>query len=196
MLARPIQSVVGRNVTQRHLCVQLFTIFFFEMIAVIISAAAIYYTERGVWCDHLNNMCDGTAMLSTGPGWYAIPGTYPGATFSVGCTSAAGMCRRKSQFENVLVAAYWCVTTVTTTGYGDYVPETVGGKVIAFTTMVRGRPTRVHRAPIGSPQSPERPWRMQVLGLVALALPITVLSENFAHVYQRQELLKCVTPTP
>jgi voltage-gated potassium channel len=48
------------------------------------------------------------------------------------------------------------ITTMTTTGYGDLVPHTVVGKLFACATMI--------------------------LGLVILALPITVISENFTQV--------------
>ncbi|KAJ1470399.1 hypothetical protein T484DRAFT_1847914, partial [Baffinella frigidus] len=87
-------------------------------------------------------------------------------------------------YHSVLISAYWCVTTVTTTGYGDYTPLTVGGKFIASATMVLGLVAL--NLPITIPSENFA----HVLGLVALALPITILSENFAHVYQRQELAK------
>lgn len=55
--------------------------------------------------------------------------------------------------------------TMTTTGYGDpLVPRTVLGRLVGCVTML--------------------------LGLVLLALPITVISENFAQEYQTVELAK------
>jgi len=50
---------------------------------------------------------------------------------------------------------------MTTTGYGDAFPQTALGKLLGCLTMLSG--------------------------LVVLALPITVISENFAHAYQSQE---------
>ena len=51
---------------------------------------------------------------------------------------------------------------MTTTGYGDVYPQTALGRLLGCLTMLSG--------------------------LVVLALPITVISENFAHEYQSQEL--------
>ena len=65
---------------------------------------------------------------------------------------------------SIPAAAYWCVQTITTTGYGDINTETIIGKCVAVATML--------------------------MGLVMLALPITIISENFALEYQRKELLR------
>jgi hypothetical protein len=43
------------------------------------------------------------------------------------------------RYNSIFISAYWCVTTITTTGYGDYTPVTIGGKFVAFATMVNSR---------------------------------------------------------
>lgn len=41
-------------------------------------------------------------------------------------------------FSNVGLGIWWAITTVTTVGYGDVVPHTVGGRVIAAALMLVG----------------------------------------------------------
>jgi voltage-gated potassium channel len=40
-----------------------------------------------------------------------------------------------NSFQSIGDAAWWAATTVTTIGYGDVVPETIGGRVIAVFVM-------------------------------------------------------------
>jgi voltage-gated potassium channel len=42
------------------------------------------------------------------------------------------------EFSNVGVGIWWAVTTITTVGYGDVVPQTVGGRLIAGALMFVG----------------------------------------------------------
>ena len=42
------------------------------------------------------------------------------------------------KFPNVGLGIWWAITTVTTVGYGDVVPDTVGGRVIAAALMFVG----------------------------------------------------------
>mmetsp|Transcript_6647 Transcript_6647/g.15251 ORF Transcript_6647/g.15251 Transcript_6647/m.15251 type:complete len:571 (-) Transcript_6647:82-1794(-) len=131
---------------------------FFVSIAVTLFSSAMYYAERGVWCDQYNNMCGGSAQ--DGKGWYAIPHTYDGATFSQGCQGHS-WCRDKSQFNSIFISGYWCLTTVTTTGYGDIYPSSFGGKLLGYFIMFTGP--------------------------IILALPITVISTTFAEAYEDEE---------
>lgn len=41
-------------------------------------------------------------------------------------------------FKSLGLAYWWAVTTVTTVGYGDVVPETPGGRVVAAMLMLTG----------------------------------------------------------
>src|SRR6185436_5586945 len=45
---------------------------------------------------------------------------------------------QKDLFGNIPAALWWAVVTLTTTGYGDVVPHTVGGKMVGSVVMVSG----------------------------------------------------------
>jgi voltage-gated potassium channel Kch len=44
----------------------------------------------------------------------------------------------KRFFTSIPTAMWWCMVTLTTTGYGDMFPLTFGGRVIASMTMLMG----------------------------------------------------------
>ena len=44
----------------------------------------------------------------------------------------------KQFYSSIPTAMWWCIVTLTTTGYGDMYPVTVGGRIIAAFTMLMG----------------------------------------------------------
>eukprot|EP00929_Paragymnodinium_shiwhaense_P037451 TRINITY_DN19953_c1_g1_i1.p1 TRINITY_DN19953_c1_g1~~TRINITY_DN19953_c1_g1_i1.p1 ORF type:complete len:879 (+),score=155.89 TRINITY_DN19953_c1_g1_i1:159-2795(+) len=62
-------------------------------------------------------------------------------------------------FRSIPYAAWWVCVTTTTVGYGDYAPTTLPGKVIGVATFY--------------------------VGIIFLALPISVLGSNFEIVYEK-----------
>jgi voltage-gated potassium channel len=44
----------------------------------------------------------------------------------------------RDDFPSLGVAAWWAMQTVTTVGYGDYVPQSTGGRIIGAFVMVGG----------------------------------------------------------
>jgi voltage-gated potassium channel len=62
--------------------------------------------------------------------------------------------REGSRFESIPASIYWAIVTVTTVGYGDIVPATVAGKMLASFIMLTGFailavPTGIVAAEIG-----------------------------------------------
>jgi len=67
------------------------------------------------------------------------------------------------KFGSIPQAMYWSIITLTTVGYGDVYPATVGGKVVAGVTAV--------------------------LGLVMLSLPVGIIATSFAEVIHRRDFV-------
>lgn len=66
-----------------------------------------------------------------------------------------------SQFTSIPATFWWCVVTLTTVGYGDVVPVTVPGRLVAVATMLAG--------------------------VLTIALPVSILGSNFQVEYDKQE---------
>jgi len=62
-----------------------------------------------------------SAVVLAGALMHAIEGTVPG-----------------TKFASIPDGMWWAMVTMTTVGYGDYVPATVGGKIVASFTMLAG----------------------------------------------------------
>lgn len=71
---------------------------------------------------------------------------------------------QKQLFGSIPAALWWAVVTLTTTGYGDVVPQTVGGKMVGSVVMVSG--------------------------IVVLALMTGILATGFAEEERRREYLR------
>ncbi len=67
------------------------------------------------------------------------------------------------KFGSIPEAMYWSIITLTTVGYGDVHPVTVGGKMVAGCTAV--------------------------LGLVMLSLPVGIIATSFAEVIHRRDFV-------
>lgn len=105
-------------------------------VGVLVSSAFLYNLEQGQW--------------DAKKGCYARKGE----VFFSGC----------SPFESVPISAWWAITTMTTVGYGDAYPLTLGGRIAAGFTMV--------------------------CGLLTVAIPTTVLGVEFALAYKQQLIEK------
>jgi voltage-gated potassium channel len=72
--------------------------------------------------------------------------------------------QQPKEFGSIPDALWWAVVTLTTTGYGDVVPHTVGGKMVGSVVMVSG--------------------------IVVLALMTGILATGFAEEERRREYLR------
>ncbi|CAE8741163.1 unnamed protein product [Polarella glacialis] len=72
-----------------------------------------------------------------------------------------------SPFTSIPASFWWSITTLTTVGYGDLVPTSTSGKFVAGATMV--------------------------MGILCVAMPICVISENFAQSMQDYSEAKRLT---
>jgi len=66
-----------------------------------------------------------------------------------------------SQFPSIPATFWWCVVTLTTVGYGDVVPVTLQGKLVAVLTMLAG--------------------------VLTIALPVSILGSNFQLEFEKLE---------
>ena len=80
------------------------------LILTVLTSTGIYYIERGTF--------DSAQGL-----WLR---TRPDGSFEI------------SPYQSIIHACWWSVTTLTTTGYGDFVPVTLWGRVFAGFTMLCG----------------------------------------------------------
>ena len=70
----------------------------------------------------------------------------------------------EAEFNSVLRSMWWCLATLTTVGYGDEGPSTAAGKAVGSVTMI--------------------------LGILIIALPVSVLGANFQEEYERYDKQK------
>ena len=70
----------------------------------------------------------------------------------------------RTPFQSIIHTFWWTVVTLCTVGYGDDVPRTTAGKIVASMCMI--------------------------CGILVLAFPITLLSASFAQVYDMSQAKK------
>ena len=65
------------------------------------------------------------------------------------------------QFNSIMQGCWWSIVTITTVGYGEVVPVTPGGKVVGSVVLT--------------------------IGIVFLALPMTIIVSKFSSVYEKEK---------
>ena len=77
---------------------------------------------------------------------------------------------QNESFDSILTGIYWAVVTITTVGYGDVVPVTVGGRFLAVLVML--------------------------LGYSVIAVPTGIVAGETIKEYKRPKLLQNQEPEP
>lgn len=75
--------------------------------------------------------------------------------------------RHESPFVSIFSGCYWLIQTATTVGFGDFFPTTIAGRIIAVVAMM--------------------------LSLAVVALPVTVIADNFTVYLREYEMGKKVS---
>ena len=115
-------------------------IYFIALFSVImISSTLMYYAEGNLYSPE--NMAIGQAALDAQLKANPLPEGSPpeAAIFSpVDPVSGNTITADKRFFTSIPASMWWCIVTLTTTGYGDMYPVTFWGRVIAGSTMLMG----------------------------------------------------------
>jgi voltage-gated potassium channel len=109
---------------------KIYMIIFFAVF--MISSTSMYYVEGALYSE--DAMLSGQAALDA-----ATPVGEQRAVFiPTDPISGAAITEDKRFFTSIPAAMWWCMVTMTTTGYGDMYPVTVGGRMVACFTMLCG----------------------------------------------------------
>lgn len=138
---------------------------FMLSIVVVVFSAFVFFFEQG---EKMNLPVGGIWINNTNYG-----GSWNNETYFVEnsiCTASrqaladnAHVCYQRTKFVSIPGSAWWTLVTMMTVGYGDMIPITIPGKLIATVAMLSS--------------------------IVILALPISVIGANFSRAWMdRKEL--------
>jgi Ion transport protein len=132
---RQIASVDSNGKPTNPIIVNL-RIYFIALFSVLmISSTLMFYAEGHLYTpealEHGQLMLDQEAKLA---GANATPEKF----MPIDPISGVSIPEDKRFFTSIPAAMWWCITTLTTTGYGDLYPVTVLGRIIAGCTMLLG----------------------------------------------------------
>eukprot|EP01059_Diplonema_ambulator_P022522 TRINITY_DN37829_c0_g1_i1.p1 TRINITY_DN37829_c0_g1~~TRINITY_DN37829_c0_g1_i1.p1 ORF type:complete len:520 (+),score=111.44 TRINITY_DN37829_c0_g1_i1:86-1561(+) len=130
-----VDTIVKAMVKSREVLILYMSV---VAVSLIVWSSAIYYLEKvnGTWWDDNLNLLVRSRRTDN------------------------GFIAEVSPFQSIPHSLWWCIATVTTVGYGDVVPFSYGGKIIAGMTMISG--------------------------IFVLALPTSILGSNFLCVYKEK----------
>ena len=109
---------------------KIYLIVFFSV--MMISSTAMYFVEGSLYS--AENVEIGQKALDA----LAQPGQTPEQYVPRDPISGAPVPADKQFFTSIPTAMWWCIVTLTSTGYGDIYPVTVGGRIVAGFTMFLG----------------------------------------------------------
>eukprot|EP00760_Papus_ankaliazontas_P011672 PhM_4_TR14949/c0_g1_i1/m.72366/K04886/KCNB2; potassium voltage-gated channel Shab-related subfamily B member 2 len=99
------------------------------VVMVVFMSALMYYTERGQWDDDLSTFLTQDCACESTVAYALLNST----------ALKEAMCPLKpSEFRSIPLTTWWAVATLTTVGYGDFVPKCAAGKLLAGFCLVAG----------------------------------------------------------
>ena len=108
-------------------------IYFIVLFSVMmISSTSMFFVEGELYSPEV--MAAGQHELDL----KAAPGTEPEKFMPTDPITGNAIPEDKRFFTSIPTAMWWCIVTLTTTGYGDMFPVTVGGRLVAAVTMLLG----------------------------------------------------------
>ena len=115
-------------------------IYFIALFSVVmISSTLMYYVEGNLYSPEA--IAAGQAALDAQIAANPLPADAPPEAskfMPVDPISGNAIPEDKRFYSSIPAAMWWCMVTLTTTGYGDMFPLTFGGRVIACFTMLLG----------------------------------------------------------
>jgi voltage-gated potassium channel Kch len=115
-------------------------IYFIALFSVVmISSTLMYYVEGNLYSAEA--LAHGQELLDAQIKATPLPADAPPEAakyMPVDPVSGNPIPEDKRFFTSIPAAMWWCIVTLTTTGYGDMFPLTFGGRVIAGITMLMG----------------------------------------------------------
>ena len=133
---------------------------FFSGLGIILFSSLAYFFEGGVW-DVAEGADGGVCGCVRGDTCIHGAGCYVREIYD---TQGMRYLKEASPFTSIPVSMYWAVVTMTTVGYGELVPRTAAGKLLTV-VLTYG-------------------------GIMAIALPITVIGANFSSEYEKLQKVK------
>jgi len=118
----------NRNPLLINLNIYLITLF----AVMMMSSSLMYYAEGDLYAPH--SLIAGQAALDA----TLVAGAEPQTFMPHDPISGNPIPEDKRFFTSIPTAMWWCVVTLTTTGYGDMYPVTVLGRIVAAFTMFAG----------------------------------------------------------
>jgi len=111
-------------------------IYFIALFSVLmISSTLMFYVEGSLYTP--DAIADGQIHMDAAAAARGEPAGSVKFTPSDPLTGAA-IPEEKRFFTSIPETMWWCIVTLTTTGYGDLYPVTIGGRIIAGVTMLLG----------------------------------------------------------
>ncbi len=139
-MARIALQQIQHSIESSNPIVTNLKIYFIALFSVImISSTLMYYAEGNLYS--AENMAIGQAALDAQLKITPLPeGSPPEAALFMPLDPVSGnpIPPDKRFYTSIPAAMWWCIVTLTTTGYGDMFPLTFWGRVIAGATMLMG----------------------------------------------------------